>query len=253
MWGAVVHTMPIHTHSCDIMVNILALDTATDACSVALRVGGKLSHRMELIPRQHYRRLFSMLREVTASGALRELGVELLAYNHGPGSFTGLRIAASAVQGLAYSSDLPVAGISTLACLAQGAWRQGVVAQDACVLAMLDARINELYWGLYEFEKGCARALRADCVCGPAELPEDILHPDRPLVALGSGLAYLPDLPQSLQSGLTAVVEDRWPDSQDLLALAERAQQRGELVPASEVHPVYLRNEIHWKKLSEQG
>jgi tRNA threonylcarbamoyladenosine biosynthesis protein TsaB len=235
------------------MLNALALDTSTDACSVAMQLGGVLNHRHELVPRQHNQRLFTMLREILPPGHLADSGLELLAFNHGPGSFTGLRIAASAIQGLAYATGLPAVGVSTLACLAQGAWRKDLVSQADTILVLLDARINEVYWGLYEFRDGLAHSLCADAVAAPGELPAQLASNGSRLVALGSGLAFLEALPQSLQQQISATVKDVWPDSLDTLTLAELEQREQRLLEPVQVQPVYLRNEIHWKKLSEQG
>ncbi len=232
------------------MTSILALDTSTDACSAALKRGEQVTARYQLLPRKHNHLLFTMLADLLPDGA-EAAGIELLAYSQGPGSFTGLRIAASAVQGLAYTLKLPVAGVSTLACLAQGALRRGVVSTEERVLALLDARINEVYWGLYRFEDGLAVACQPDQVSAPADLPTDLL--DAGAVALGSGLAYLDALPAEIKDNVLRSERDQWPDSQDLLPLAEQALARGDLVYAGAVQPVYLRNEIHWKKLSEQG
>jgi tRNA threonylcarbamoyladenosine biosynthesis protein TsaB len=233
------------------MQNILAIDTATEACSVTLRAGGEVSHRYELIPRQHSSRIFSMIREVLPDEEWPEGGIDLLAFTHGPGSFTGLRIAASAVQGLAYANTVPVAGISTLACLAQGCWRRGLVGPEDRVLVLVDARINEVYWGYYELRDGVASALLEDAVCAPDEIPVTILDSGHSIVGVGSGLPMLDQVPAELADGISGVVPDLWPDSFDLLALADA--MRVHCQEAAGVQPVYLRNEIHWKKLSEQG
>lgn len=235
------------------MTNILALDTATDACSVAVRLEGGVQYRYELIPRQHNQRLFPMLRELLPGGDLVDMGIELLAYNHGPGSFTGLRIAASAVQGLAYSNELPVAGVSSLACMAQGALRNGLVEAGSSVLVLLDARINELYWGVYGFEDGIARALRPDAVSTPAQVSLQGLEVGAGLVGIGNGLVYLDSLDDAVRCALNTCVTEYWPDSRDTLVLAELEQSEGRLLAAAAVQPVYLRNEISWKKIHEQG
>ena len=235
------------------MRNILALDTATDACSVALIQDGTISSRSELIPRQHNQRLFSMLGEVVPRGNPKDVGVELLAYNHGPGSFTGLRIAASAIQGLAFAADLPVAGISTLACMAQGAWRRGEISPAATALVLLDARINEVYWGLYELEDGVARPCQPDAVAAPGLLPPDTGAQSQELVALGSGLRYADAIPAALTRRWSVAEPELWPDSLDLLTLGESCFERGGLCTAEQVQPVYLRDEISWKKIAEQG
>ena len=236
-----------------IMPNILALDTATDACSVAVSCDGKIHHCCELIPRQHNQRLFSMLGEVLPQADLRKAGMDMLAYNQGPGSFTGLRIAASAVQGLAFSNDLPVAGISTLACMAQGAWRRGEIPESATALVLLDARINEIYWGVYELEDGLARARQADRVATPASLPADLAEDAGEFVAIGSGLCHAEAMPQGVRSRWQLTLPELWPDSLDLLALGEHCYRTGQLSSAEQVLPVYLRDEIGWKKLAEQG
>ena len=105
------------------MTGILAIETATDACSVAVFVDGEISERYAIAPRQHSQLLFDMLEELLPGGNLADSGIQAIAYGSGPGSFTGLRIAASAVQGLAYSCDLPAIAVSTLTVLAQSAWR----------------------------------------------------------------------------------------------------------------------------------
>ncbi len=237
----------------DIMSNILALDTSTDACSVALQMAGEIQHRFELIPRQHNRRLFSMLQELLPGATMSELSIDLLAYNRGPGSFTGLRIAASAMQGLAFSLGLPVVGVSTLACMAQGALRKGLVAQTSVVLVMLDARINAVYWGLYAFEDGIARAQRPDAVSHPGELTLPGLEPGAVLIGLGNGCSYLGELPPAVQSVVQPCGDNCWPDSFDTLTLASLEYAQGRVLTPEQVQPVYLRNEISWKKVHEQG
>lgn len=235
-----------------LMTNILALDTSTDACSVCLRVNGDIDSRCELIPRQHNHRLFTMLTDLLPAGGPAAVGLDFLSYAQGPGSFTGLRIAASAIQGLAYSLKLPVAGISSLACLAQGALRRGLVTESDTVLAMIDARINEIYWGVYSFEGGIATALVEDRVGAPGDVPKSPMLERQSLVATGSGLCHFEQLPGAVRAAVTRQLADQWPDSLDLLPLADREYNQGGLLAAEAVQPVYLRNEIHWKKLSEQ-
>jgi tRNA threonylcarbamoyladenosine biosynthesis protein TsaB len=234
------------------MNNILALDTSTDACSASLRLGGLVEAKYRLLPRKHNHLLFEMIEELVPGGGLASIGLDLLAYGHGPGSFTGLRIAASAVQGLAYTLGLPVAGVSTLACLAQGALRRGAVFPSDTLLVMIDARINEVYWGVYRFEDGLARPLGEDRVSAPGDLPENLLTGAERAVALGSGLCHFDQLPAALRASVHERFQDQWPDSRDLIPLADDLQGRQRLVDATSVQPVYLRNEIHWKKLSEQ-
>ena len=227
------------------MPDILAIDTATDICSVGLKLGGELDYRSENIPRQHSQRLFGMLRELLPHG-IRERGIELIAYNHGPGSFTGLRIAASAVQGLAFSNELPVAGISTLACLAEGARRRGDIVSGEAALVLLDARLNEVYWAWFTVDGDRVLALSGDAVSRPMDLPV----PASEIVAIGSGLQYRQAFPSAVEEKIVRSIEGVWPDVRDLLALAELAWQDGDLLSAQQVIPVYLRGAGSWKKLT---
>ena len=150
------------------MTGILAIDTATDACSVAVHAKGETREVYDVIPREHSRRLFGMLQSLLPDGRLAEQGIEAIAYSCGPGSFTGLRICASAVQGLAYSNGLPAIAVSTLALQAQTALRLGHVEADAVVLSMIDARINEVYYALCHFEAGLAVIRQGPVACAPS-------------------------------------------------------------------------------------
>ncbi len=233
------------------MTNILAIDTSTDACSVALYCDGEYRELFEIIPRQHSQRIFPMLRELLPSGDLRAQGIDAIAYAHGPGSFTGLRITACAVQGLAYANMLPTIPISTLACQAQTALRRAVVAPGERVLSMLDARINEVYWALYEFRDGLAALISGPGVCAPQEVTIDCAQ--QTLRGVGSGFHYLDGLSQVLASTLSGVDADLLPAARDLIPLALEQYKLGKLEQASEVAPLYVREEISWKKISEQG
>jgi len=232
------------------MTGILAIETATDACSVALWIDGEYRERHEVAPRQHSQRLFLMLRELLGSGDLRAHGIGAIAYGCGPGSFTGLRIAASAVQGLAYANDLPAIAVSSLACQAQTALRLGEVEAGATVLSTLDARINEVYSALYAFQHGLAVLQEGPWACAPAELAPDHTGP---LYGVGSGCCFLEEYPAQVRGNLAGCSTTVLPAARDLVPLALDALERGQLQSAREVQPVYVRDEISWKKLSEQG
>ncbi|CAA0088058.1 tRNA threonylcarbamoyladenosine biosynthesis protein TsaB [Halioglobus japonicus] len=232
------------------MTGVLAIETATDACSVALAVGDVCNTRHQVAPRQHSQLIFSMLSELLPTGNLVEQGVEVIAYGCGPGSFTGLRIAASAVQGLAYSSNLPVVAVSTLAIMAQTALRSGVVGSDHHVLCTLDARINEVYGAVYVFEDGRAVLSDGPWVCSPSELAP---AGEQTLMAVGSGGFFLDQFPPSLQSRIQFCDTALVPAAQDLVPLALQKFRNGDVQEPRNVQPVYLRDEISWKKLAEQG
>ena len=233
------------------MKGILAIETATEACSVALWRDPEVEQRFEITPRQHSQRLFAMLRELLPHGQLRAQGVDAVAYGSGPGSFTGLRIAASAVQGLAFASGLPAIAVSTLACQVQTALREGLVGEGELVLSALDARINEIYYQCYRVEQGLPVAIDVP----RAVPPEQLLLPVRAgeFFGLGSGLQFVDQFTRSVRTQLGELDAKVLPQARDLVPLALAAAARGDLQTPQQVQPVYVRDEINWKKLSEQG
>lgn len=232
------------------MTGILAIDTATDACSVATHIGGEIHERFEVIPRGHSKRLFSMLHSLLPSGQLRQQGIELIAYSCGPGSFTGLRVGASAVQGLAYSNSLPTVAVSTLALQAQSALRLGAVSVNDELLSMIDARVNEIYCAQIRFIDGLAKVEAGPVACAPEDLS---LLDTGDIHAVGSGARFVSRLPQLVRDRLCSVEADVWPAAQDLIPLALQAFANGETQSPHQIQPLYVRDEISWKKLSEQG
>lgn len=233
------------------MTGILAIDTATDACSVAVYAAGETREIYEVIPREHSRRLFGMLQSLLPSGRLREQGIAAIAYSCGPGSFTGLRICASAVQGLAYTNELPAIAVSTLALQAQTALRLGHVVASDTVLSTIDARINEVYYAIFRFEEGLAVMLEGPVACAPAAVTAGAELPR--LQGVGSGCRFAEQFPAQLRSRLQSVHPDLLPAAQDLLPLAQAAYTRGEIQQPQQVQPLYVRDEISWKKLADQG
>lgn len=232
------------------MIGILAIETATDACSVAVFVDGQITERHEIVPRQHSQRLFTMLGELLSYGNLADQGIQAIAYGCGPGSFTGLRIAASAVQGLAYSSNLPAIAVSTLAVMAQSALRQGEVRADDTVLCTLDARINEIYSAIYSYEDNLAVLQEGPWAGAPADLSP---LESGTLCAVGSGCQFLHQFPQSLRERIRSSRSDLLPVARDIIPLALTKFRHGEILTPARAQPVYVRDEISWKKLAQQG
>ncbi len=229
------------------MTSILAVDTSTEACSVALYRDGKVTVLREIAPRRHNQLLLAMLRELMPAGP-REL--DAVAYGSGPGSFTGLRIAASAVQGLCFATGLPALPVSTLACQVYAALRMGRAEEGDCVLSTLDAHIGELYWALYRIDAGRAAELTAAQAIKPALLA---VSGDDALIAIGGGLQYRDAMPAAVTARLRSEHPELLPDARDLLPEAIRALQDRRLQSAEQVCPVYVREEISWKKLAQQG
>lgn len=233
------------------MTGILAIDTATDACTVALWRDGQLDERFELAPRRHNQLLFQMLQDILPDGQLRQQGIDAIAYGSGPGSFTGLRIAASAVQGLAFASGLPAIPVSTLAAQAQAAFRLGLAAEGGTVFSALDARIKEIYHASFQMVNGLAsqRTKASACAPGAVDLEVDAAV----VVGVGSGCEFSAQFPLAVRDCMGSVHPELVPRAQDLIPQALDELGRGRTQSASQVQPVYVRDEISWKKLADQG
>ncbi|MFN1616725.1 tRNA (adenosine(37)-N6)-threonylcarbamoyltransferase complex dimerization subunit type 1 TsaB [Vibrio rotiferianus] len=225
---------------------ILAIDTATENCSVALLVGDKVISRSEVAPRDHTKKVLPMVDELLKEAGLTLQELDALAFGRGPGSFTGVRIGIGIAQGLAFGADLPMIGVSTLAAMAQGSYRRHG-ATDVAVA--IDARMSEVYWARYtRQENGEWAGVDAECVIPPARLAEEVKADDNTWTTAGTGWdAYQDELGQ-LRLNLTAG-EVLYPDSQDIVILAKQELEKGNTVPVEESSPVYLRDNVTWKKL----
>jgi len=150
-------------------MKLLALETATEACSAALYIDGRVLARFRHAPRLQTELLLPMIEELLAESGLSLGALDMLAYSRGPGAFTGVRIAAAAVQALAFAKDIPVLAVSSLQTLAQGVRR---VHGARSVLAVFDARMDEIYAGAYAEQGELMRPLDIEHLCAPASLPE---------------------------------------------------------------------------------
>ena len=152
---------------------------------------------------------------------------------------------------MAYTNALPAIAISTLALQAQTALRLGHVTASDTVLSTIDARINEVYYAIFRFEEGLAVMLEGPFACAPAAVTAGA---DRErLQAVGSGCRFAEAFPAQLRLRLQGLHPDLLPAAQDLLPLALAAYARGEIQQPQQVQPLYVRDEISWKKLADQG
>lgn len=222
-------------------MKLLALETSTEACSVALHVDGRVLARFRHAPRLQTELLLPMAEELLAEAGLTLAALDALAYSRGPGAFTGVRIAAAAVQAFAFARDLPVVAVSSLQTLAQGAWR---VHGAGRVLAVFDARMDEVYAGAYARDGDLMQPLAPDCLCAPAALPAALRGE---WFAAGNGVAAHEAVLRG-QCDFTGVDATLFPSAEDVLplALAQFAREGGQA--AELALPVYLRDEV-WKKL----
>lgn len=217
-------------------MKILAIDTATEACSAALWLDGQLRERYELAPRQHSQLILPMIDELMIEASIRPAQLDALAFGRGPGSFTGLRLAAGVIQGIGLGANLPVAPVSSLAAMAQCVKGERV----ACAI---DARLSEIYWGVYcRQSDGCVSLVGDERVCAANDLA---LPDDSSYIGVGSGWAvYAAELRQALSGQIREVQAEAFPRAAGVAELACRAVNLNQTVTAADAQPVYLRDDV---------
>ncbi len=220
-------------------MKLLALDTSTEACSAAVYVDGETFSTFELAPRAHTQLILPMVDKVLSAAGLRLQDMDAVAVGRGPGAFTGIRIGVGVAQGLAMAADKPVLPLSTLAALAQQAYVQH---GETHVLAGLDARMNEVYWGQYVLQDGLMQLQGEELVCAAADAPV----PDTDTwFAIGHGWSAYAEVLQGCFTGkLTGTDVESLPAAEFMLPLALTEWQLGRAVAPEEAQPVYLRNKI---------
>jgi tRNA threonylcarbamoyladenosine biosynthesis protein TsaB len=218
---------------------ILAIETSTAACSAALCVAGEVLERYVLAPRQHAALILPMIESVLVEADIGVQQLDAIAFGRGPGAFTGVRIAASIVQGIAFAAGLPVVPVSTLAALALGALRETGEIQ---ALAALDARKDEVYWGCYRLTGEALVLQDSETVCLPGSVPQP--GPGR-WVAVGSGwLAHGEALLQRCGDTVIRMLPDLEPRAGDVARLGLHDFMQGRVVAADAAVPVYLRDNV---------
>lgn len=219
-------------------MNILALDTSTEHCSVALWRDGAVYERAVRAGQGHSEILIGMADDVLAEGGLPLAMLDGIAYGAGPGSFTGLRIACAVAQGLAFPGDIPLAGIGTLHAMA-------VASGAARVLCCLDARMQEIYHAAYVLEGGVYAELSAPRACAPESAPE---LAGGEWTGCGSGFAAYHDaLRRRYGAALIRIDDAVYPHARDIARLAAPVFAAGRGIRAEEAAPLYIRDKVALK------
>ena len=229
---------------------VLAIDTATDACSVGLARGDDLVEIHRIIPRAHNRHILTMVDELLDGGALED--IDILACGLGPGSFTGLRIATSVVQGLAWSLDKPVVAMCSLELQARSVLANPEITQDN-ILSVIDAQIGQVYWRWFRFVAGGLVPMSSATM----SLPSDIINPDplSPCTVVGSGAALRDEFSPALCAKVRRWLPEARPRGGVLARWTVetlRCSSKPELLRAADLSPHYVQETIGWKKLTEQ-
>jgi tRNA threonylcarbamoyladenosine biosynthesis protein TsaB len=223
------------------MNTILAIDTSTEACSVALFYHNEITHDFVVSARDHTKQILPMVDKLLKQSDCSLSQVDAIAFGQGPGSFTGVRIGIGVAQGLALGIDKPMIGVSTLMTLAQGVYRT----QNATnVIAAIDARMNEVYLGQYHYSNEQWHEVIPECVIAPEKVIEKVDHILNDSYCAGTGWQTYPNMMNNIKQSDILL-----PHAQDLVVLANNKWQKSEIINVEDVEPTYLRNEVTWKKL----
>ena len=224
-------------------MNILAFDTSSSDCSVALYVedehGGTPSQTTSVnvqALKQHTSVILPMIQSFLEKANLTFADLDAIAFGCGPGSFTGIRIAASLAQGIAYANSLPVIPVSSLAAAAQAAYLQHGWER---LLVAVDARMGEIYWGVYQVENNIVLPVMSDILATADTIPA---IPPGEWCGIGDAWgAYCSELTARIGKQLTDTAKDQGPTAEAVLCLAKERFKKGDWVDAADALPVYLR------------
>lgn len=234
-------------------MKLLALETATEACSVALYLDGEVLERFEIAPRRHAELTLPWIDELLAHAGIAKSQLDAVACGRGPGAFTGVRLAVAMVQGLALALDRPAIGVSTLETLALPAMRMLDARDEAIdgVLAAIDARMGEIYLADYQRDASGAWGRQGEeRVIAPSAV---LLQGAQSRIGVGTGFsAENGVLTTSLAAQLSRVDAAALPHAADVARLAAGAFSRGGGMAPEDIQPAYLRNKVALT-LAEQG
>lgn len=229
-------------------MKILAIDTSTEACSAALNIDNQIITQFEIAPQGHSELILEQCDKLLAKANLIPSQLDAIAFGRGPGSFTGLRIAAGVTQGIAFAADLPVIGISTLAAQAQ---KVSSSHPDQQYFSAIDARMKEIYWGIYQLGDNQLVELRGiENISGPSEIT---FHDTDSVIGVGSAWKeYSSEMEIALKSSkIKHIYPKILPSAEEIALLAAYRLQRGEVLEANKAIPVYLRNNVAKKAIKQ--
>ncbi len=236
-------------------MNYLAIDASTEACSVALQVmntsgESRIFSRYELCPQSHSLHLLPMVDAVLTEAGIKLAELDGLIFGQGPGSFTGVRIGVGVAQGLAFSANLAVVGVSSLQAMAQLAFSEH---QQTKVIAAIDARMSEVYNGYFELDENNIMQPKSNAAVTPPEQLAEQLLPiidvvKAPVYGVGTGWDAYSEHLATLKTNINTP-DVLFPSAQAMLTIGIDAFKQGKGVSAELAQPVYVRDTVSWKKL----
>ena len=219
-------------------MKVLAIETSTTACSLGLRIDGETIEQSTQLGRNHRREILPLISSLLADSGVDLRALDLIVYGKGPGSFTGLRIALGVVQGLAYGVGVPVVGISTLACCAQGRYR---LFGDEQIVVAQTARLTEVFFGAYVVKQGLVEPIVADGLFEAAEVP---LLPAGRWVGIGGAWQFRETMEVALGGKMVDTQLEVFPYAHDLLDLGVQGYASGDAINPMLATPEYLREQV---------
>ena len=222
-------------------MKLLALDTSSVACSVAVLLGDAVFEQHEEQPREHTRLLMPMIRSVLEKADIELSELDGIVLGNGPGSFIGMRIAASVAQGLAYGAGLQIAPVSSMAAIAAEV-ASAEPARGACVVVAQDAHMQEVYLGLYSIVDAVLTNVLPERLQPCEAIPE--LNDGSDYIAAGYGWQRFPILLEANRCNLQGISEVLYPHARFLLKLGVAVFERGDSLAAQDVIPAYLRQKV---------
>ena len=219
------------------MTNILAIETSSDACSLALSSGFKDSSFHEIIPKPHSEKLFLLIEEMMSSRGLTFLELDAIAAGCGPGSFTGVRLACSVAQGLSYSLEIPSIQVSSLEVMAEH-FHKKYLAKE--VVAIVNAHMNQIYIGHFIYNEELSSS--TEVAINTEEFTISDFSLDTYFVGNGC------ELVKTKLEKIKSKIYEHYPNAIDLLTVARKKFNKGVIVSPENLLPVYLSGEEHWKK-----
>jgi tRNA threonylcarbamoyladenosine biosynthesis protein TsaB len=227
-------------------MKLLAIDTATEACSAALYINGAITERYELAPREHTKLILPMIDSLMAEAKIEAQDLDALAFGRGPGSFTGVRIATGIIQGIAFAADLPIVPVSTLAAIAQDCIEN---TENDCIFTAVDARMNEIYWAVYQRNPEDIAELSGQEAVGPVANIDCLGQKG---FGIGSGWKiYEAELNAKSGDFISDCDANYLPKASVIARLGVYGFNNNQAVSVEQAMPVYLRDKVA-KKESER-
>lgn len=230
------------------MLNVLCVDTSTEACSVAVLCQNEkqqvVTDQFMFAPREHTTKILPTVQAVLQQADLKLADIDVVAYGRGPGSFTGVRIGISIAQGLAYGIEKPMVGVSTLQAMAQQAYKEEQVSD---VYAAIDARMGEVYFAHYQLHNELMVLVEQEVVIKPDALLALALDVAKNSVLVGSGWGAYPQLIEYFN--ISKKLDIEFPSAKHMLDQVVYCIEHSLTVLPELATPVYLRDKVTWKKL----